>query len=110
MAKNKSNLSKTVLFIVVLVVIIAAVCLIISLFSYDSVADIKSEDYVGETVKVRGEVKTVVKIGSLSGFTLEDSSGSIPVSSDDLPKEGDKITVKGVLIRDTLFGYYIKSE
>jgi len=69
---------------------------------------IKNEDMIGEEVAVRGTVKNTIKIGPLSGYTLEDESGSIGVSSETLPVEGTEMTVKGVLIKDTLFGYYIK--
>jgi hypothetical protein len=55
-------------------------------------------------------VKNSVKIGSLSGFTLEDETGSISVRSDELPKEGVKVTVSGVLMKDTIFGYYIQAK
>ncbi len=91
------------------------VVLVIALVAYFSfgtsaVSSIKMEDQIGETVRVRGEVTNVVKIGSLSGYTLEDTTGTIAVSSEDLPKEGTTVRVKGTLIRDTLFGYYIKVD
>ncbi|PIN73185.1 hypothetical protein COV20_03055 [Candidatus Woesearchaeota archaeon CG10_big_fil_rev_8_21_14_0_10_45_16] len=76
-----------------------------------SVADIKNEDMVGQSVKVSGTVENTLKIGSISGYTLVDQHGDkIAVSSGSLPKEGEKITVKGTLIKDTIFGYYIKGD
>lgn len=75
-----------------------------------SISEIKKPEYVGKTVTVRGTVKSSFKIGSISGYTITDESGeSIGVSSEELPQEGKTITVKGVLIKDTIFGYYIKS-
>lgn len=75
-----------------------------------SIEEIKNPDNVGKKVTVSGTVKTTFKLGSLSGYILEDETGSISVSSVDLPKEGTKKTVRGVLIKDTIFGYYIKVE
>ena len=77
----------------------------------NSIADIKNQDTVGERVAVRGTVESSIKIGDLSAYTLKDASGdTIAVSSDTLPADGTTVTARGVLIRDTLFGYYIKAD
>ncbi|MFH1972070.1 MAG: hypothetical protein ABIJ18_01185 [archaeon] len=74
----------------------------------NSVEDVKSEDYIGQTVILKGTVENTIKLGSLSGYTLVDDKGnSIPVSTENLPKEGDKVTISGVVMKDSLFGYYI---
>ncbi|MCP3682389.1 MAG: hypothetical protein GY861_06825 [bacterium] len=74
-----------------------------------TVAEIKSADYEGKTVSVSGTAENSIKIGQLSGYTLVDSNGDkIAVSTTALPSEGDKVTAKGTLIKDTIFGYYIK--
>jgi RecJ-like exonuclease len=78
------------------------------MLSAQNIEDVKTEEHVGKTISVRGEVKNVIKIGELSAYILEDETGTIGVSTEDLPKEGDKVTARGTLIRDTLFGYYIK--
>ena len=76
-----------------------------------NIADIKNEDHIGKTVIVSGTVESVIKIGSLSAYTVKDSNGdTIGVSAERLPAEGDKVMVKGVLIKDTIFGYYIKQD
>ncbi len=75
-----------------------------------TISEIKSTDYVGKTVKARGVVESTIKLGSLSGYILRDDTDKIAVSSQTLPKEGDTITVKGTLIKDTLLGYYIKAD
>ena len=76
-----------------------------------SIAEIKDEDHIGETVIVSGTVESVIKIGSLSAYTLKDENGdTIGVSAERLPAEGDKVIVKGTLIKDTIFGYYIKQD
>jgi hypothetical protein len=75
-----------------------------------SISEIKTESNIGKDVKVSGTVVSTIKLGSLSGYTIEDDTGKIAVSSQSLPKEGDTITVKGVLIKDSILGYYIKVD
>ena len=76
-----------------------------------SIAKIKKPENVGKTVLVRGTVENPIKLGQLSGYTLVDRNGDkISVSSETMPKEGSTVTVKGVLIKDTLLGYYIKAD
>lgn len=97
--------------VIIAVIIIAALAICAVLFfNTKDISDIKNSDYIGKTVKVRGVVENTIKIGSLSGYTLKDETESISVSSQNLPKEGDKITVKGTLIKDTLLGFYIKVD
>jgi hypothetical protein len=90
------------------VIIIIAIVAFFMLGSIGKIADIKNEAHVGQTVTVRGVVQTTIKLGDLSGYTLKDDTDTIAVSSEQLPKEGATITVTGTLMRDTLFGYYIK--
>jgi hypothetical protein len=75
-----------------------------------TVADVKNPDLVGKTVTVKGEVGTTIKLGPISGYTVTDDTGTISVSSENLPKEGDTVKVSGTLIKDTLLGYYIKAK
>jgi hypothetical protein len=74
------------------------------------ISEIKNDSYVGKTVTVSGTVTDSIKLGTLSGYIIDDSSGTMPVSAVRLPAEGDKVTVSGTLISDTLFGYYIKAN
>ena len=91
-----------------LVMLVGLTLLIAGCASQDF-SEVKQEENVGDTVMVRGVVEDTVKIGDLSGFTLSDSTGdTIAVSSESLPPEGDKITVRGTLLQDTLIGYYIE--
>jgi ATP-dependent Lon protease len=100
-----SFISKSILVLLLSVSLLLAGC------GTQSIREVKSEDYVGKEVAVAGSVGTTIKIGSLSGFTLTDKNGdTIGVKSDALPKEGSKMTVRGVLIKDTIFGYYIQSK
>jgi len=68
------------------------------------------EDYLGEEVYVEGTVHNTIKIGKLSGFTLTDGNNSIKVSSQQLPREGSEVMVKGTVMKDTLFGYYVLAK
>jgi len=85
-----------------------AFCALLLCGCASKISEVKNEKYIGKTVTLTGTVENTIKIGSLSGYTLKDETGTIGVSSETLPKEGDKITVSGVLIKDTIFGYYVK--
>ena len=74
------------------------------------IADIKNDEHIGKTVVLSGTADNTIKIGSLSGFSLHQDNESILVSSETLPKEGDSVSVRGVLIKDSLFGYYVKAD
>ena len=76
-----------------------------------SIAEVKDPEYIGKTVVVKGKVQTSYKIGTLSGYIIKDDSGdSIGVSSSNLPEEGKTVRAKGILMKDTIFGYYIKES
>ena len=98
---NKAFVGKVFLLLLVLLLLTACA---------SSIEEVKNPDNVGKKVTVSGTVKTTFKLGSLSGYILEDETGSISVSSEELPKEGVKKTVRGTLIKDTIFGYYVKVE
>ena len=72
--------------------------------------DVKKAENVGKTFTVQGNVQTTLKIGTLSGYRLKDATDSIVVSAQNLPKENTTITVTGILMQDTIFGYYIKAN
>lgn len=98
-----------VIGLIVFLLIVATISFVV-FYSPDKISEVKNEENIGKTVSVKGEVKNVIKIGGLSGYTLEDETGSIAVSSNELPEEGESKSVRGTLIRDTLFGYYIKVD
>ncbi|MFP4524054.1 MAG: hypothetical protein ACLFO2_01905 [Candidatus Woesearchaeota archaeon] len=75
-----------------------------------SIEDAKTEEKVGDTVTLQGEARSPTKIGSLSGYVLEDETDTIPVATEDLPEEGEEVTVRGTVTRDTLLGYYLKAK
>jgi len=75
-----------------------------------TISDVTSnDDLVQETVTIRGEVKSPLKIGDISGYTLEDKNGDeIIVASQSLPAEEDTVTVSGTLKKGLLgMGFYI---
>jgi hypothetical protein len=74
------------------------------------IKNVKSTDYVGKKVSVTGTVQNTIKLGDFSGYTIEDKTDSIRVSSEILPKEGSRIRVSGTLMKDSIFGYYIKAD
>lgn len=73
-----------------------------------TIKDVKNPDFVGKKVTVSGTVQNTIKLGTLSGYTIKDETDTIAVSSESLPIEGTNISVSGILIKDTLLGYYIK--
>ncbi|HLC47416.1 MAG TPA: hypothetical protein VJI75_06865, partial [Candidatus Nanoarchaeia archaeon] len=77
-----------------------------------TVKELKQEGTVGDKVSVKGTVveSENIKIGELSGFVLQDETGSLPVQSEVLPAKGDEVSVKGELKRSALFGTYIIAE
>lgn len=89
--------------------IIALVGLLLLTGCAQSIDSVKNQDNIGKKVSVKGDVTETIKIGGLSGYIVEDETGSISVSSEELPAEGDTVRVSGTLIRDTIFGYYIKT-
>lgn len=68
------------------------------------------EKYLGKKVTVEGAASNVLKIGKLSGFKISQGDYSIAVSSENLPGEGKQVKVTGIVMKDSLFGYYILAE
>lgn len=93
-----------------LVMIFTAALLTSCITSSSDISDVKNDEMVGETVMVSGNVTSSIKLGELSGFIVQDKTGEIAVSSQSLPAEGEEVTVRGVLLRDSLIGYYIDAE
>ena len=93
-----------------IIIIILIFSLLLLTACAQSISEVKDPQYVGKKVTVSGTVKTSFKLGSVSGYILEDKTGSISVSSEELPKEGAQKRVTGILIKDTIFGYYIKAD
>ena len=98
---NKIKLTIIPLMLILLVIITGCTA--------QSIEDVKQEENVGETVTVKGTVSNSIKIGGLSGYLITDSNDdSIAISSQSIPENGEEVRVSGTLMRDTIFGYYIK--
>ncbi|MGV8086812.1 MAG: hypothetical protein ACP5N1_04220 [Candidatus Woesearchaeota archaeon] len=93
---------------ILLVLVLIGLMFVATACGAQKISDVKNTENVGKKVTVSGIVETTIKLGSLSGYTLKDDTGTISVSTEKLPSEGDKITVTGVLVKDTILGYYIK--
>ena len=78
-----------------------------------SVKDIKenTDKYIGKEVIVAGTASGVIKIGTISGFTLTQKDGSkISISSTELPEDDSNVVVRGIVMKDSLFGTYILAK
>ena len=75
-----------------------------------TIEDVKVEENVDDKVTLQGTAKAPLKIGDLSGYTLVDETGAIPVATDNPPEEGEEVTVRGTLKKELLIGYYVKVE
>jgi len=92
---------------ILLVLAILGLLLTVTACSRD-IEDVKDDTLIDQKVTIRGYVGESVKIGAFSGYTLHDDTGSIAVVTDDLPKDGSRVTVRGTLKK--LFVYYIEVE
>jgi hypothetical protein len=96
------------LFAIVLVSVLLFGCSGIGTTPLEDLND-NPKDFAGKEVTVHGTVTNTIKIGQLSGYTLIDEEGhGIRVSSASLPAEGKEITITGMFVQDSLFGYYIQ--
>lgn len=96
---------------IISIILLIFVTLVISGCSTQDIEEIKNSEYIDQKVTVKGTVQNTIKLGPISGFIIEDENkNSIAVSSQELPKEGENIIVKGVLKKDILIGYYIEKE
>ncbi len=92
-----------------LLLILVSALLLTAGCGFVSIKELKEnpEKYVGKEVVVSGIVENSIKIGSLSGFSLKEGEYSINVQSQELPTEGKKVTVQGVVMKEVFLGYYI---
>ncbi len=92
-----------------IIFVIALLALFGCMAQTTALGDIKSspDKFVGKEVTVKGNITDSVKIGTLSGFRISDGNESLNVRSDTLPPVGTEVTVKGTVVRDSLFGYYL---
>lgn len=93
-----------------LLILVLLVVLVFSLTACSTnIKDVQTKDNVGNKVVVTGTAGSGIALGSLSGYMLTDDTGSIFVSTKNLPDEGDKKIVRGILEKN-LLGYYIDNK
>lgn len=102
----KINYTFVLVSLLVLILFLASGC------GFVSVRELKEnpEKYLGKEITVTGVVTNSIKIGTLSGFSLKDEEYSINVQSKELPAEGKKVTVQGVVMKEVFLGYYIYAK
>lgn len=93
--------------------VILAICALLILASCvpaSKISDIKNnpDKFLGEKITLEGAVKNPIKLGQLSGFTIVDETGEMPVASDTIPAEGSKVIIEGTLMKEMVIGYYIQ--
>ncbi len=97
-----------------LILILAIVSLVLLAGCAQEISEIKNGGYLDKEVTVKGEVVNLIKLGELSGYSIQDKNeDTIFVSSDELPTEGSKVTAKGTLKKVALGfiqNYYIETE
>jgi hypothetical protein len=75
------------------------------------IAEVKDDAQIGETLTVKGTVQGAVKLGTFSGYLLQDKAGdTIGVVSQELPAEGDVVRQRGVVKKLPLLGYYLEAS
>lgn len=83
---------RRLLFILLFLVLFLVACT-------TSAQEIKTGDFEGETVTVKGEAENAFRLGDLSGYNLRDNTGVIFVSTTDLPENGETVRVRGEVKR-----------
>jgi hypothetical protein len=73
------------------------------------IASLKVDTMLGKTFTVEGKVVSVTKTASISGYRLNDGTDTtgIGISTQNLPKVNSTMTVKGILQKSALVGYYL---
>lgn len=75
--------------------------------SIQKISDVKLAENVGKTVTVQGEVINTLQSGIGTGYKIQDSNGTIDVSSSKIPALHSIVTVTGKLRQSTYFGIVI---
>ncbi|MFC1742116.1 hypothetical protein ACFL3V_06280 [Nanoarchaeota archaeon] len=74
-----------------------------------TVKDINEDNqkFLGKKVRVSGKAMVPLDVGPASGFSLNDDSSSIMISSDDLPKANEDVIVEGLVVKGMFTGTFI---
>lgn len=76
-------------------------------FGYTSIGEITKApaQFEGKEVKIKGRVKSVVKLLGVKAFSLQDETGDIIVATDgQLPAENAEVALKGVVRSAVIVG------
>ncbi|HKA41527.1 MAG TPA: hypothetical protein VKF40_06025 [Burkholderiales bacterium] len=76
-------------------------------FGYTSIGEIAAApgQFEGKEVKLKGRVKSVVKLLGVKAFSLQDETGDIIVVTDgQLPAESSDVAVKGIVRSAVIIG------
>jgi len=79
--------------------------------SIQKITDIQKPENVNDTVTVQGRVVSTLESArfGISGYKIQDSTGTIDVSSKKVPQVNDTVTVTGTLIQTRYFGIVINA-
>jgi hypothetical protein len=75
----------------------------------EKITDVQKTENIGKSVTVEGKVINTLQSAryGISGYKIQDSTGTISVSSKKLPKVNDTVKVTGVLAQSRYFGIII---
>jgi DNA/RNA endonuclease YhcR with UshA esterase domain len=84
---------------------------IIQKISVQKISDIQKPENINNTVTVQGRVVSTLESSRLgiSGYKIQDSTGTIDVSSKKVPQVNTTVTVTGTLIQTRFFGIVINA-
>jgi hypothetical protein len=73
------------------------------------ITDIQKPDNIGKTFTIQGKVVNTLQSArfNVSGYKIQDSTGTIDVSSRKIPQMNTTVTVTGTLIQTRYFGLVI---
>jgi ABC-type Fe3+-hydroxamate transport system substrate-binding protein len=100
--EHKMNKNKLLILALLVVTLLLTACT-------TSIAQVQNDDYLGETISVKGEVTGSISLGELSGYTLSDGEFDVFVASNDIPANGETVRAKGT-VKSFLGSNYIDAK
>ena len=107
MAIKKAAVLKILFFVLLFVLV-----LLLAGCALSTVKDINADPskYLGQKVRVSGEVMIPLDIGSNPIFSLRDDGSTIMVSSEVVPERGTQVVVTGTVVKGLFSGHYIYAD
>jgi len=90
---------------------IISIVLVLFLFTgcAQTIAEVKKDENIDKKVVVDGVVVESIKLGTISGYLLQDvNNDTIYVSSTEIPAKSTEVRASGVLKKKPIVGYYIE--